>query len=43
MGQVKLLHLNFLTILGLVGFEWLEEVDNDEFFFWIHGEQQRGG
>ena len=27
----------FLTILGLVGFDWLEEVDDDEFSFGCKG------
>ena len=39
MGQVKLPHLGFLTILGLVGLGWLEEAEDDKFFFWMHGEQ----
>ena len=42
-GQVKLPLFGFLTVLGLVGFDWLEEFDVNEFFFWMRGEQQGGG
>ena len=35
MGHVKAPFFGFLTILGLVGLDWEEELDNDEFFFWI--------
>ena len=31
--------LAFLTVLGLAGLDWLEEFDDDEFFFWMGGEQ----
>ena len=37
MGWVKLPCLGFLTILGLVGFSWSEELEDDEFFFWMCG------
>ena len=43
MGRVKASFLGFLTVLGLVGLDWEEEFDNDEFFFWIRGEQRGGG
>ena len=33
----------FLTVLGLAGLDWLEELDDNEFFFWIWGEQLGGG
>ena len=42
MGCVKAPLFGFLTILGLVGLDW-EELDDDEFFFWIRGEQRGGG
>ena len=29
----------FLTILGLAGLDWLEELDDDEIFFWMQGGQ----
>ena len=43
MGHVKVPLLGFLTVLGLVGLDWEEEFDDDEFFFWIRGEQRGGG
>ena len=42
MGCVKAPFFGFLTILGLVGLDW-EELDDDEFFFWIRGEWRGGG
>ena len=39
MGCVKAPLFNFLTVLGLMGFDWEEEFDDDEFFFWIQGER----
>ena len=33
MGCVKAPLLGFLTVLGLVGLDWEEEFDDDEFFF----------
>ena len=39
MGRVKAPFLGFLTILGLVGLDWEEEFDDDEFFFWMRGER----
>ena len=43
MGRVKAPLLGFLTVLGLVGLDWEEEFDEDEFFFWIRGERRGGG
>ena len=43
MGHVKAPFLGFLTVLGLVGLDWEEEFDDDEFFFWIQGERRGGG
>ena len=43
MGRVKVPLLGFLTILGLVGLDWEEELDDNEFFFWIRGERRGGG
>ena len=43
MGHVKASFFGFLTILGLVGLDREEEFDDDEFFFWIRGEQRGGG
>ena len=34
-GHVNAPLLGFLTILGLVGLDWEEEFDDDEFFFWM--------
>ena len=42
MGCVKAPLFGFLTPLGLAGLDWEEELDDDEFFFWIRGER-RGG
>ena len=42
MGREKAPLLGFLTVFGLVGLDW-EELDDDEFFFWIRGEQRGGG
>ena len=42
MGCVKAPFFGFLTVLGLVGLDW-EELDDDEFFFWIRGERRGGG
>ena len=42
MGCVKAPLFGFLTVLGLVGLDW-EELDDDEFFFWIRGEWRGGG
>ena len=42
MGCVKAPLFGFLTVLGLVGLDW-EELDDDEFFFWIRGERRGGG
>ena len=42
-GRTKAPLLGFLTILGLMGLDWEEELDDDEFFFWIRGERQGGG
>ena len=42
MGCAKAPLLGFLTVLGLVGLDW-EELDDDEFFFWIRGERRGGG
>ena len=42
-GRVNTPFLGFLTVLGLVGLDWEEEFDDDEFFFWIQGERRRGG
>ena len=41
-GRVKVPLFGFLTVLCLVGLDW-EELDDDEFFFWIRGEQRGGG
>ena len=38
MGRVKAPLFGFLTVLGLVGLDWEEEFDDDEFFFWMRGE-----
>ena len=38
-GCVKAPLFGFLTVLGLVGLDWEEELDDDEFFFWIRGER----
>ena len=38
-GRVKVPLFGFLTILGLVGLDWEEEFDDDEFFFWMRGER----
>ena len=35
MGHVNAPLLGFLTVLCLVGLDWEEEFDDDEFFFWI--------
>ena len=35
MGREKAPLLGFLTVLGLVGLDWEEELEDDEFFFWI--------
>ena len=35
MGRVKAPLFGFLTIFGLVGLDWEEEPDDDEFFFWM--------
>ena len=35
MGHVKAPLFGFLTTLGLVGLDWEEEFDDDEFFFWM--------
>ena len=43
MGCVKAPLLGFLTIFGLVRLDWEEEFDDDEFFFWMRGEQSGGG
>ena len=43
MGCVKAPLLGFLIVLGLVGLDWEEEFDDDEFFFWIRGERRGGG
>ena len=44
MGHVKAPLFGFLTILGLMGLDWEEELDdNDEFFFGIWGERRGGG
>ena len=43
MGHVKAPFFGFLTVLGLVGLDWEEELDNDEFFFWMRGERRGGG
>ena len=43
MGCVKAPLFGFLTVLGLVGLDWEEELDDDEFFFWIRGERRGGG
>ena len=40
MGHVKAPLFGFLTVL--VGLDW-EELDDDEFFFWIQGERRGGG
>ena len=40
MGHVKVPLFGFLTLLGL---DWEEELDDDEFFFWIRGERRGGG
>ena len=42
MGCVNAPLFGFLTVLGLVGLEW-EELDDDEFFFWMRGERRGGG
>ena len=42
MGCVKAPLFGFLTVLDLVGLDW-EELDDDEFFFWIRGERRGGG
>ena len=42
MGCVKAPLFGFLTVLGLVGLDW-EELDDDEFFFWMRGERRGGG
>ena len=41
-GCVKAPLFGFLTVLGLVRLDW-EELDDDEFFFWIRGERRGGG
>ena len=41
-GCVKAPLFGFLIVLGLVGLEW-EELDDDEFFFWMRGERRGGG
>ena len=43
MGHVKAPLFGFLTILGLLGLDWEEELDDDEFLFWIRGERRGGG
>ena len=43
MGREKAPFPGFLTVLGLVGLDWEEELEDDEFFFWIWGERRRGG
>ena len=43
MGCVKVPLFGFLTPLGLVGLDWEEELDDDEFFFRIRGERRGGG
>ena len=42
-GRVKVPLLGFFTVLGLVGLDWEEEFDDEEFFFWIREEWRRGG
>ena len=42
MGCVKAPLFGFLTVFGLVGLDW-EELDDDEFFFWMRGERRGGG
>ena len=42
MGCVKAPLFGFLTVLGLVGLDW-EELDDDEFFFWMRGERRGSG
>ena len=39
MGHVKASLFGFLTIFGLVGLDWEEEFNDDEFFFWMRGER----
>ena len=39
MGCVKAPLFGFLTILGLMGWDWEEELDDNEFFFWMRGER----
>ena len=34
-GLVKLFHFGFLTILGLVRFDLLEEFEEEDVFFWM--------
>ena len=41
-GRVKAPLFGFLTVLNLVGLDW-EELDDDEFFFWMQGERRGGG
>ena len=43
MGHVKAPLFGFLTALGLMGLDWEEEWDDDEFFFWMRGEWRGGG
>ena len=43
MGRVKAPLFGFLTILGLMGLDWEEEWDDNEFFFWMRGERRGGG
>ena len=43
MGRVKAPLFGFLTVLGLMGLDWEEELDDDEFFFWMRGERRGGG
>ena len=40
---MKLPLFGFLTVPGLVGFDLLEEFDDNEFSFWMQGEHRRGG
>ena len=39
MGHVTAPFFGFLTVFGLVGLDWEEEFDNDEFFLWMRGER----
>ena len=43
MGCAKAPLFGFLTVFGLVGLDWEEEFDNNEFLFWMRGEQRGGG